>query len=733
VPVWVGHLLLALAVCSLGAAAVRVASLAAPRGLARVLAAAPLGVAAAVVEALALGLVGWGGSPVALTLAAVVTWAVVRVLAPRPQWRLRDDLLDAWRPLHREWRMVAGAIAGIAVAYLAFLLRYPELGFDGIVYHLPEIVAWVQGGQPGSVVTTIQGLPVGAYPVTDEVAIAWATGIARSMVPVTLFTPLTLVLLLTAGWAGLRALRAPRWATALALAALAVQPLVIAQLTGPNTDLPALAWLACEAALCALAVAARPPGSGTPAPAGQEVEPTPATVEVVEVEPAPATVEVVEAKEDLAQLYRGARVPPGAGGAPPQPPPRALLLAPALVALFLAVGTKTTVAPLALIVLGATAWALRRELRPVLAPLAGALALGVLAGGLWYLRNLLDHGSPLWPFVNAPWGDPNPPLIDAASPSFLERPSATLSGRLGDYADLVAGGLVLLIGGLLAAFANRRAAVAAGATALSVVLWALAPVTGASRDPAFVGIAISALRYLLPALAAGAAALALAAGEERGAERRAAADTGAGEAGGGERARRRGFAIGAGAVLALALGWGLVRDAQIGFPVTPSATTLVAGAVIGALTAWLAGWLLVRIPLAATAIVVALVLVIPASGYLERHAEASRSFDPDLSRFMAAQSNFGDDHRPVAMAPILAGPLAGDRLTHRLTLLRDDAPCAQVRRAARDGYVVLRALSSVEVRASPRVVFPVPVTARRCLAPARPVFSRGGVEVYALR
>jgi hypothetical protein len=418
------------------------------------------------------------------------------------------------------------------------------------------------------------------------------------------------------------------------------------------------------------------------------------------------------AKKDLTPFYGGGRVPPGAGGAPPPEPARALLLAPAVVAFFLAVGTKTTVAPLGLIVLGAALWVLRRELRPLLVPLLAALGLGILAGGVWYLRNLFDHGSPLWPFVSAPWGDPKPPLIKVVSPSFLERPDATLSGRLGDYADQLAGGLALLVGGLLAGFANRRAAAAAGATALAVVLWMVAPITGASHDPAFAGIAISALRYLLPALAAGAAALALAADAPR---------------------RRRAFAIGAGVVLAAALVCGLYRDAKVGFPVTPSATTLVAGAVIGALVAWLAGWLLVRIPLVLAALVVALLLAIPASGYLDRHAEASRSFDPDVSRFMSSQPGFVDGHRPVAMAPSLAGPLAGDRLTHRLTLLRGDAPCAQVRRIARQGYVVLRAVSSVEVQSSPRVVFPVPVTARRCLFSARRLFARGGVEVYALR
>jgi len=243
-------------VCALGAAAVRAVSPAAAAGVTRLVAAAPLGVGAAVAEALLLGLVGWGTSPVALTLAAILTWAIVRAVAPPPKHRLHDELVGWWSGLDREWRMIAGALTGVAVAYVAFVLNHPELGFDGVVYHLPEIALWVHSGHPGAVVTTAQGLPFGAYPLTDEVAIAWATGIARSMVPMTVFTPLTLVLALGAGVVGLRALRTPGWVIALALGALAVQPLVVRQLTGPNTDLPALAWLACEAALCAVATQA---------------------------------------------------------------------------------------------------------------------------------------------------------------------------------------------------------------------------------------------------------------------------------------------------------------------------------------------------------------------------------------------------------------------------------------------------------------------------------------------
>jgi hypothetical protein len=321
--VFVWHqLLLGVAVVALGGAALRVGAMAGSRGLERVLVAAPVGVAVAVVEALGLGLVGWGGSPVALVGAALATWLVARLVCPRPLASVRRDSIGWWRGRSRGERLAAGAVCGLGLAYVAFLLRYPEVGYDGVVYHLPEVVGWVQSGHPGSELTLIEGLPVGSYPLTGEVAIAWGTAISRSFVVAGVFGPLTLVLLLVSGWHGLRLVRAPRWAASLALAALATCPLVLQQLTGPNTDLPALAWLATAGALCAGAVVRR----------------------------------------------------------------RAVLLAPALVAAALAVGTKTTVAPLALILLAATAWTLRRSLRPVLGPLLGGLALGLAAGGVWYLR-----------------------------------------------------------------------------------------------------------------------------------------------------------------------------------------------------------------------------------------------------------------------------------------------------------------------------------------------------------
>jgi hypothetical protein len=268
---------------------------------------------------------------------------------------------------------------------------------------------------------------------------------------------------------------------------------------------------------------------------------------------------------------------------------------------------------------------------------------------------------------------------------------------------------VLLAGGISAAVAGRRAAVAASLTALSIVVWAAAPVTGASENPQLVAIAGSAVRYLLPAIAAGAAALALACGA---------------------RAPWRWLA---GAALVAALIWNVGRDAAIGFPVTPSAGVLAAGMAAGAAVAWFAGWLVVRVPPAVTTLIVALLLAFAGPGWLGRHAHASRSFDPAVSRWFDALPGFDAGTQPIAMAPNLIGPLAGDRLTHPLRLIRGDEPCARVRAWAREGWVVVQAARSTTIEGAPPVVFPVPVTARACLAPARPVYAHDDIEVYALR
>src|SRR3954467_3330137 len=158
----------------------------APDGLARALVAATFASAAAVAEALALGLFALGGSTVALSLLAVLTWVVARTLLPEPRVRLTTELVAWWRGLGTIAQGGLGALAGAAAVWAAWQLRYPALGFDTVIYHLPEIVLWIQHGTPGSIETLIPDQPVGNYPLSAEVTLAWGMGIARSFVPLTL-------------------------------------------------------------------------------------------------------------------------------------------------------------------------------------------------------------------------------------------------------------------------------------------------------------------------------------------------------------------------------------------------------------------------------------------------------------------------------------------------------------------------------------------------------------------
>lgn len=632
------HGLLAVALLALGGFAVRLASLLAPRGLERAVVAAIAGVSAAIAESLALGLVALGASPTALTAAAVLTWLAGRRLLPAPE-PLGAEVAAAWRRLPARGRALAGALAGAAVAWIAFFLRYPVLGEDSVSYHLPSVVQWVDSGRPGTVDAFNYWLPHGNYPQTNEALLTWLAGIARSFAPLAVWTPATLALLAAAAWVGLRALRVPAVARAAAIAALCASPLVVQQLYGPNNDLPALAWLVAATALVALS------------------------------------------------------------------PARPLLLAPALVAGALAVGTKTTMAPLAAVVLAAGLYAARRELRPLARPLAFAALAGLVVGGTWYVRNLIGRGSPLWPLVDVPWGDPAPALVDRLDTRFIERPEATLDQRAELYVNAIAGAFVLFAGALLAPLAARARAVAAGAATVAFALaaWAFAPFTGIGDVPELRHVAFSTTRYLLPAIAAAALTVALAAR--------------------GGRAGRR-YAL---AVLAGAFAWSVVRDAIAGFPYSPSVGTLTSGALLGAL----AGWALkgprrlgpTPFRAAAFVVLVASLGAVATPGYLQRHATAGRFYDRDASLFLGFNAEFADGDATVAMAPALAGPLAGDTLEHRVELIPRDEPCARIRARLRRQWLVVADLRSAS--------FVPSYSAPGCLAQVSPAYADGLFEVYA--
>src|SRR3954453_5639150 len=427
------HALLGASVVALALAGLRLASRIAPGGLPRVLSAAAFATAAAVAEALLLGLLGLGGSTAALTIAALATAALTFVLTPAPALPVHEELVASWRERTLPERLLLGAIGGAGLAGAGWQLRYPAIGSAAIHYHLPEMVIFVQGGHPGSIHDVLPGLPVGNYPLTTEVTIGWAMGIARSFVPLTLWPWITLTLTAAAAWAGLRALEVPRIAAGLAAAALCTNPWLLGwQSNGSVTDPPALAWLVVCAALVAMSGRNR------------------------------------------------------------------ALLVPAVVAAGLAIGGKTTVLPMVVLVLVIGLWAGWRARQLPLRPLAVAAVLATGIGGAWYLRNLVTHGSPFWPLVATPWGDPLPHSVQLVKTSFLDEPRATIDALHHAYLDRFGGALLVLAGALLATLAvRRRRVVLAGlATLGGLLLWARAPVTGVGPGAAVpLETIFSATRY----------------------------------------------------------------------------------------------------------------------------------------------------------------------------------------------------------------------------------------------
>src|SRR3954462_4903244 len=91
------HALLGASVVALASAGLRLASMLAERGLPRLLAGAAFATAAAVAEALLLGLFSLGGSTAALTIAAIATAAVAYALLPRRAVPLVQEAATWWR------------------------------------------------------------------------------------------------------------------------------------------------------------------------------------------------------------------------------------------------------------------------------------------------------------------------------------------------------------------------------------------------------------------------------------------------------------------------------------------------------------------------------------------------------------------------------------------------------------------------------------------------------------
>jgi len=197
-------------------------------------------------------------------------------------------------------------------------------------------------------------------------------------------------------------------------------------------------------------------------------------------------------------------------------PRRPALLPIALVAAGLAIGTKTRPIVSVAVALVAAAVVVRPRLRRTRRWLALSALAALVVGGTWYLRNLVDHGSPFWPFVRLPGADPIPPIIDLSNDRLVGRVSETIDGHLGAYLARIAGGMVLLVAApVFMVLVRRRAVLIAGATAiLGFLARTRTPGTGITHPNLVLtpeGTALSETRYLVPVFATCALTLALAA------------------------------------------------------------------------------------------------------------------------------------------------------------------------------------------------------------------------------
>lgn len=599
------HALLVGAWCALAAAGLRVAGALGGRGLARVVAAFVLAAAAAAAEALLLGLAGLPLSTLALVAMTLAVWLGARLAVPSaPAPGPAAELAEWWSSLSPGPRAAAGALAGAALACVAWQLRYPALGYDMLLYHLPEAVAWGQESSPGSIVSLLTVAEYGAYTALDELMLAWSAAVSSSFVPFTVWTPVLVALTGASAWLGLRRVAVPPAAAGLGAAALVSIPVMLGwQSIGGHNDVAAAAWVtACGA------------------------------------------------------LVVASRDTPG-------------LLAPAIVAAGLALGTKTTVLPLAVPLLAVGVYLHRSRLRSLAGPLAAAAALAAFVGGWWYVRNLIEYGSPLWPFYSTPWGDPVPAFVSGGV-SFIERPIHTIEEAGELYLRRFGGGIALLAGALLAPLVARRREVLAGAAAvlLCLLLWTNAPYTGV--DLSITG-PVGATRYLLPTLAVAVLTLGLAA-RLPGAPRV--------------------LALG---VLGLAVAVNVVELLDLDYPVSPSWRVPLGGAALGAVAAVAAAGIrlepaVVRravAPLAAVAVAIGLALAAP--GYLDRQADTGGLHSRVLD-WLTEQPGFDGDGRRVAGTPIRPGILAGPALQHDVDLIPSREPCSRMSERLREGWVVLQ-------------------------------------------
>ena len=366
---------------------------------------------------------------------------------------------------------------------------------------------------------------------------------------------------------------------------------------------------------------------------------------------------------------------------------RPALLVPALLAAGLGIGTKATVAPAALAALAVGAYLARGRLRPLARWLALGLAGAFAVGGFWYVRNIVQHGSPLWPFVDLPWGSASPRFLGSVDQTFLGDPGAALEGRLGEYTALLGGSWLVLAGSVLVLLAGlllplrepglRRGLVVSALLGIGMfVIWSVSWGSGMQTSPELAtpaGWSISALRYLLPGIALAVLSVAL--------------------------ATRLAGLPGRLATLLLvaALVWSIAADARFGTPWTPSLRLIAAGAVAGALLAAIAialrrtqarrpEWLPAGAAAVAGAVVLGVAMTPVASGYIERSTKVVGSTQPapELVSWFLERPGFDEEDYPVAIASrAVMSSFAGDRFQHPLELIPQEASCPSITELAK--------------------------------------------------
>lgn len=621
-----GAILLGAGLAALWLGAVRVASPIAPHGAERLLAAASVAAAAAVIEALVLGRIGLGTEPWALLASSIGLWALARWTLPAPAIPPAREIANRWSAADPPARVASGAAAGLLAALGAFALIEPTYDLDSVFYHLSEVTAWIENGRPGSIELISNVYPIGAYPSTNETLMSWLGGVSGNVAPILLWPVAMAALLLVATATTLRSLGCRPFETVAGTAALMLVPLVVGASGSLDTDLPSTAWVAVCVALSASVAARR---------------------------------------------------------SPPE------LLAFAIVAFGLALGTKTSVLVLGALALGVALVAAPRLPRPRPVLLAGAVAVAV--GGVWYLRNLADHGSPLWPFVDLPFGDPIPAGIDSLSTTFASRPLETLDGRIGAYVEELGAGLLLLAAAVVLPLAarDRRLLLGSGAVALGAILWSVAPATGETPGDGEAFFTVTGVRYLISTALLATLVVALVA--------------------------RRDDRLGqiARAVLVASIVWGAIelvtpRDG------TPDILVVLAGTAAGALAGWLAPRSGPRrmAAIAGAGVVTLLVVVClyPAI-YLDRYA-ARAAGDPvqppvlfgGLSQFFEEQEGLGGDG-PIGFADGIVAPLSGAEFDREVLLLPETVTCAQTRMSTAGGWAVVSDSPSSGLPAAPAACF----------------------------